>query len=348
MEFEHIKEQIIHLKSEVEKEQVAAFLAKQNLSFDQDIEYTIALLDGKTVVGTGSFAGRILKCIAVDSEYKGRGFSNRIVSHLVGEQYRRGNTHLFLYTKPENSMLFAELGFYSISEVPSKAVLMENRREGIQNYLKEIARCKKEGKVISAIVGNCNPFTLGHQHLIEYAAARSDQLNVFVVWEDRSCFPSETRYRLVKESVRHLSNVTVHKGKDYIISAATFPSYFIKEYQEVVQTHATLDLKVFAEHIAPALGINRRFIGEEPYCPVTRTYNRVMRQVLPKSDVEVVEVPRLSVGHQIVSASKVRELIRKGEFSKIQALVPRTTYEFLLSEDAQSIIRKIRSGDERH
>jgi [citrate (pro-3S)-lyase] ligase len=36
---------------------------------------------------------------------------------------------------------------------------------------------------------NANPFTLGHRHLVEQAAARCDALHLFVVREDASFFP---------------------------------------------------------------------------------------------------------------------------------------------------------------
>lgn len=348
MEFSNIKEEIVYHKFKFDRERIKQFLEKQNLKFDKDISYTVNLKDENKIVATGSFSGKVLKCIAVDPEYKGMGLSNRIVTHLVQEQYHRGNTHLFLYTKPENKKMFTELGFHTISEIPSKVILMENVQNGIETYLKEISKYKIDKKIVSSIVVNCNPFTLGHQYLIEYAASRSDQVNVFVVWEDRSSFPADIRYKLVVDGVKHLSNVVVHKGKDYIISDATFPSYFIKDEQEIVKTHALLDLKVFTEHIAPALGISRRYVGEEPYCPVTKNYNEVMKKVLPEGGIEVFVIPRLTKGDTAVSASKVRECIRKGNLSEVKNLVPETTYAFLESEEAQEIINKIRMSHKRH
>ncbi|MDK2809961.1 MAG: [citrate (pro-3S)-lyase] ligase [Petroclostridium sp.] len=349
MEFDNFAEQIINLNSIHEKSLVENFLNEQNLLMDKDIEYCVALLDKGRIIGTGSFSGRVLKCIAVDPEYQNRGLSNKIVSHLINEQYRRLRTHLFVYTKPENIKTFTELGFYKIAEVPSKVVLMENRLNGLKNYLNEISAHKAQGGVVSSIVVNCNPFTLGHQYLIEYAASMSDQLNIFVVWEDRSSFPANVRYRLVKEGVSHLSNVAVHMGKDYIISDATFPSYFIKEYSDIVETHAILDLTIFGDYIAPALNITKRFVGEEPYCAVTRTYNSIMKKLLPEKNIEVIEVPRLAVGDKAVSASRVRELIKNGELDAIKQLVPKTTYNYLISEEGQQIVKRIQqSQNKRH
>lgn len=343
----YLEEQVVRLNNENDLNLLDGFLKSQGLTMDQDLEYSMVLTEGSKIVGTGSFAHHVLKCIAVDDKYKGLGLSGRIVTHLVNEQYRRGRSHLFIYTRSKNKLIFSELGFYPIAEVPNKVVLMENRKEGIKKYLDEISQ--ESGEIVSsaAVVVNCNPFTLGHRYLLEYAAARCQKLHIFVVWEDRSSFPAEIRYRLVKEGIRHLSNVVLHKGKDYIISSATFPSYFIKEYDELVETHARLDLTIFSQHIAPALKIKKRFAGEEPYCKVTSTYNKLMKEILPPYGIEVEEVPRLVYEEKAISASKVRELLRQGNLQSIQKLVPETTYEFLLSPQAEEIIRHLQA-DKRH
>jgi [citrate (pro-3S)-lyase] ligase len=344
----NFEQQVMRLQSEAEKKLVETFLQRRNLALDRDVEYTIALFDGERIVATGSFSGRVLKCIAVDEDYADMGLASKIVTGLVNEEFRRGRTHLFVYTKPENKSVFFELGFYLIAEIPNKVVLMENRMDGIKSYLTEITQAKASEKAAAAVV-NCNPFTLGHRYLIEYAAAHCQQLHLFVVWEDRSSFPAEIRYKLVREGVRDLANVTVHKGKDYIISAATFPSYFIKEYQEQVETHARLDLEVFTRYIVPALGIEKRFVGEEPYCKVTAAYNRILQEVLPARGVTVEIVPRLTDGGQAISASRVRELIRNGKIEATRELVPETTYRFLISSEAREIIDHIqKSSSQRH
>jgi [citrate (pro-3S)-lyase] ligase len=345
-----LTEKILTLKSNAEMGQLKEFLKKQNLSLDADVEYTIAIFDGQKIVATGSLGCRILKCIAVDEEYQNMGLSAKLVTHLVHEAYSRGNTHLFIYTKPKNKSIFSDLGFYPVAEVPSKVILMENRSAGIKNYLKQIIQEKEQvipdkgGKNrAGAVIVNCNPFTLGHQYLIEYAASKCETLHIFVLQEDKSSFPSAVRYRLVKEGVKHLDNVVVHSGKDYIISDATFPSYFIKEFHDVVETHAMLDIDIFANYIAPALGIKKRFVGEEPCCKVTSTYNSVMQEILSAREIELQVIPRVLSETQPISASRVRDLIHAGKLHEVKKLVPETTYQFLLSSEAKGIIQRIQA-----
>lgn len=332
------QESALILSNEKETEQLKSFLSRYGLSMDKDIEYSMVVTDNNRIVATGSFANRVLKCIAVEDEYKGRGLSAKIITHLVNEQFARGKAHLFIYTKPENELIFSGLGFFSIAQVPHKVVLMENRPDGIKRYLDEIAA--ETGTILpsAAVVVNCNPFTNGHRYLLEYAAARCRLLHVFVVWEDRSFFPSQIRHRLVCEGTAHIPNLIVHKGSDYIISNATFPSYFIKEYDDLVETHARLDLEVFSQHIAKKLDIRKRFAGEEPYCRVTSAYNRMMAKILPQNGIEVEIIPRKTSDGNVISASRVRELLGKGYMDAVKKLVPETTYRFLMSDEGRRII----------
>jgi len=355
MWYDNLSERIVNLQLKTERIQLEEFLKNQNVSLDQEVEYTIALCDRGKIVATGSLGGRILKCIAVDEEYMSMGLSAKVVTHLVREAYSRGKKHLFIYTKPENKNIFSNLGFYPIAEVPSKVVLMENRPNGIKEYIDEIIQEDKEcipdssdKNCSGAVILNCNPFTLGHKYLIEYAASRCQTLHVFVLQEDKSSFPSLIRFRLVKEGVKHLDNVVLHLGRDYIISDATFPSYFIREFQDVVETHARLDLELFTRYIAPTLGIQKRFVGEEPYCKVTATYNSVMQKILPVNGMEVQVVPRIMNEGRPISASRVRKLIHEGRLDKVKSLVPETTYQFLLSPEAEGIIQRIQADQNRH
>lgn len=339
---------LIEVKTQQDKVMVLDFLKKQDLKLDRNIEYTIALLKDNEIIGTGSLEGKVLKSIAVSPKYQGLNITNKIVSELINEAYRRGETHLFIYTKPKYNNIFENLGFYKIAEVPNEASLLENSSNGIKSYVKELEEFKFNKDRIASLVMNCNPFTLGHQYIIEKAAFENDIVHVFIVWEDRSSFPSEVRYNLVKEGTKHLSNVFIHRGKDYIISNATFPSYFIRELGDIVKTHAKLDLEIFRSYIAPALNINKRYIGEEPYCLVTRAYNELMKKILSEVNIEVEEIERFKIAGEYISASKVRDGINQGDLIEIKKFLPEITYNFLMSAEGEKIIENMKILDGRH
>ncbi len=321
---------------------VKSFLADQELDYEEQISFTVNLIGDQRIVATGSLDGNILKCIAVDPEYQGEGLASRIVQTLISEGYRRGLTHLFLYTKPENIRLFQDLGFYLITETTDVA-LMENQKDGISNYLNTLYLAQ-EGKFEDngSVVMNCNPFTNGHLYLIEEAASQSDCLYVFVVSEDRSVFPADVRLDLVKRGVAHLDNVVVYPTSDYLISAATFPTYFLKDRYESGDIQSELDLIIFAEYFVKTFQINKRFVGTEPLDRLTASYNEKMKEILNEVQVEVLELPRKLLNEVPISASRVRELMAEGDYDAIRELVPDVTYDFLVSEEGLAIAKMLR------
>jgi [citrate (pro-3S)-lyase] ligase len=186
-------------------------------------------------------------------------------------------------------------------------------------------------KTIGSIVMNCNPFTLGHRYLIEYASQKVDRLYVFVLQEDRSFFRFDDRIVLVRKGTADLENVLVIPSGEFMISALTFPEYFMKDYKKSIDFDATKDLHTFGNYIAKGLGITIRFAGEEPIDVVTAEYNRSMQRLLPEMGIEFHEIPRKTVdGQQVVSASKVRALMAENKWEDIRNYVPETTYQFLV------------------
>ena len=194
------------------------------------------------------------------------------------------------------------------------------------------------------MVLNANPFTLGHLYLTEKAAGENDYLHVFVVSEDASLVPFEVRKRLIVEGTSHLHNLIYHDTGPYIISNATFPSYFQKDDSAVIESHANLDLSIFVR-IAGALGINARYVGEEPKSLVTGIYNRIMSERLPEHGIRCVIIPRKQSDGEVISASNVRQAIKEGRLEDIRGLVPESTYRYFASPEAEGVIRKIRGTE---
>jgi [citrate (pro-3S)-lyase] ligase len=346
--FEGYETEIADLKNPSQVEEIRRFLAGFDLSFDSDVEYTVNFRLGGRLVGTGSFAGEVLRNIAVDESAQGSGLTATIVSHLMQEAARRGRLHYFIFTRPAKAYLFEALGFREIARAEPHVALLETGIGSIDSYCREILRQTAHLKgERSAVVVNCNPFTKGHRALIERAACESDSVIVFVVSEDKSLFPFADRLSLVKAGVADLANVAVFPAGPYIISAATFPTYFTRE-EDKVAAQTQLDIVVFATRIAPELGIKTRYVGEEPYCEVTHSYNQAMLDILPLHGIKVKVIQRVAVDGDIVSASKVRDMIRQDDWDGIQKVVPESTYRYLTSDSAKDILAKIKNSVSRH
>ncbi len=324
-----------------ENAQVDALLEEEGIRRDGNLDYTCGLFDDDwNLVATGSCFQNTLRCLAVSHTRQGEGLLNQIIGHLMDVQMQRGNTHLFLYTKPNSAKFMADLGFFEIGRVPGKLVFMENRRGGFQRFCGALE--KAPGQRTAGIVMNANPFTLGHRYLVEHAARENDVVHLFVLSEEAGPIPFAVRKKLVTEGVAHLDNVIVHDSGPYIISSATFPSYFLKDGDTVIRTQAELDLQVFAK-IAESLGIQRRYVGEEKSSHVTALYNEVMLKKLPELGVECMEIPRLAQESQVISASTVRQAIHDGRLEEVRDFLPESTYAFFAGEEGAAVCAAIRA-----
>lgn len=333
-------------KDTLMQDRILKLLTQEGIRRDQNLDYTCAMLSPDfEVMATGSLFGNTLRCLAVSSKYQGEGLMNQIISHLVSIQVARGNTHLFLYTKSESAKFFEDLGFYTITHVQDKVVFMENRRNGFGEYLEGLRKQYHEGDSVAALVMNANPFTLGHQFLVEEVASKNDVVHLFMVSEDSSLVQFSVRKRLISEGTAHLSNVFCHESGPYIISNATFPSYFQKEGSDIIDGHARLDLAIFSQ-IAQSLGITVRYVGEEPTSVVTGIYNEVMAQELPKHNISCVIIPRKEEKGAPISASTARVALQQGKWEEFQAIVPPTTYAFFKSEEGKPVVERIQRESE--
>jgi [citrate (pro-3S)-lyase] ligase len=338
-----ITEKEIFLADSREKSQVIEFLGTFHLTFTGNIEYTMGLFDQDRLIGTGSLSGRVLRDIAILPEYQGHGLTHRIIRNLKSEALRRGVAGYQIFTKPRNVPVFEHMGFTCVAVAEPYAALLEEGENTLEDYLSRMKPLVGDGAGLTrgAIVMNCNPFTKGHRALIEYASKMCDEVIIFAVQEDRSLFPFSDRFTLIKQGTHDLKNVQIISGGDYIISNATFPTYFIKGTEEL-DAQTTLDATVFASRIAPALNITVRFVGDEPTDATTNAYNTAMKKVFARHGIALHIIPRKEIGDKVISASTVRKALASDDWDTVSELVPPTTLKYLKSEPGQEVIHKIK------
>ena len=309
------------------KEKWARFLVQADLEADDQVQQTVLVWEDGVLIATGSRWGNLLKCIAVDPGHQGEGLTATVVTQLRQDAFRQGYSHLFLYTKPKNQAMFASLFFYPIA-MTDTVLLMENRQNGIGQFLDTLPAKSHSGQVGAAVM-NCNPFTKGHRYLIETAARECQWLYVFVLSEDKSQFSADDRLQMVRLGTQDLPNVTVLPTGPYLISEATFPTYFLPDREQAGQIHCLLDIEIFCQYYAPKFGINRRYIGTEPLSGVTAQYNEALKANLPPRGIAVRELPRLESAEQPISASAVRAQLSDGDPDALGQLLPPSTYDYL-------------------
>jgi [citrate (pro-3S)-lyase] ligase len=327
-----------------ELNEARALIESQGLRFEPEFDDLAGLFENGQLVACGARAGYVLKMLAIAPSHQGTDALGRLVTQLILSAISAGHDTVFVFTLPQNVASFEALNF-RLLVTTSQAALLEHG-PGIQDYLASHASQITPGRN-GAVVINGNPFTKGHLYLVECAAQRVDRLYLFVVREDRSVFPFAVRFRLAQEATAHLRNVTVLDTSRYAVSAGTFPSYFLKRLDEAALAQMQIDLCLFAEHIAPRFHIACRFVGQEPLCPTTAAYNRLMAEVLGEHGIEWVELPRVRVGDLPISATQVRKAFAENDMETLRDLVPPTTLEFLQSPPARPIAERLRTDMEK-
>lgn len=347
------------------RRRVEAFLAANGLRLAPLDRYVVVTRDedGDEILAGGGLDGNVIKCVAVSESARSEGLMNILVSRLIAIAREEGRDSVKAFTKPENEGIFKSLGFALIASSPN-AILMENGRGGLPEYKKYLASLARPGRN-GAIVMNANPFTKGHRYLVEQAASLVDNLYVIVVREDRSRFPYAERKAMIEAGCAGLDNVVVCEGSDYAISAATFPTYFLKKLDDATDTQIALDLDLFVNHIAKPLGVTVRFAGSEPEDALTRRYNELMAEILPGTSVAVVrqdhqpdpelvegsavrqarrpidfvEIPRLEQNGNPISATSLRRALDKGNLKEAMEYIPKSTVPYLVADLAERALR---------
>lgn len=339
----NIKRLYINKDSQIKKAW-EELLLKSNIQSENTVEYTLGIYYKEDLIATGSIFQNIIKCVAVEKDHSGGTVFNMLVSQLMSEVLDRGYASCYIYTKEDTADAFKYLGFKEIERVPEKLVFLEKATKGFDAFLDELKKSKTDAKKTAGIVMNANPFTNGHLYLIETAARENDILHIFVLSEDLSLFPSKVRFDLVKMGTSHLKNVFVHETGDYMVSAKTFPSYFLKENDDVTYVQASLDALIFKNHIAKSLGITHRYVGEEPLSPATNIYNQALKNVFG-NDLKLTIIKRKETNNEVISASRVRKLFKGNLMEQIHELVPLSTYNFLVSDEGKKIQNKLIEKD---
>lgn len=250
---------------------------------------------------------------------------NKIITKYIAEEIYNVLIHEKVFCKKNiKTDQAAQIGFgvkNINAEIPCE---LEEWLSNISNYKKQVS-----GKA-GAIVMNCNPFTLGHRYLIEYAKNMVDVLYIFVVEENKSFFDFNDRMNMVKIGVSDMENIIVVPSGKYIISSQTLPGYFTKEDNPDIEFDASTDLQFFGKVIAKKFDISIRFAGEEPTDSFTQKYNEYMRNILPNFGVEFCEIPRKKANNgKVISATFIRKCMKEHNYEKIKDYVMPEIYDYL-------------------
>ena len=383
------------------RNQVEAFLRENGLRMEElDHYYACTSPDGSILAGAGIKAD-IIKCVAVAPSARSEGFMLPLLSRVVSDAAAKGVLNLKVFTKPENREIFESIGFKVLASAPKAVLMENGRglekyceylhcqrkpnarKCGVivmnanpftlgHKYLIEKALEQVDHLFVIPVKEDASAFPYSERLAMIRAAVQPDS-SVMPDSDRASALPSaeqnyfsgrcpKNQFSSANANPAHAdARITVLEGSDYCISAATFPTYFLKDLSDAAETQMTLDIDLFERHIMPALGATVRFVGSEPMDPLTARYNALMhnavvipRLVLPGSD-RASALPSAEQNYfsgrcpknqfssantipahaDAVSASAVRAAIEAGDYASAAALCPSTTHPYLLAALAE-------------
>ena len=336
---------VVKLINDRDRQLAKMLIEEHGFTFEENYDVLFGKFEAGELVATAARDHNIFKMICIRESHRSSPCLGELITELINSCAFSDINNYFIYTRPENRGAFQHLNFNPL--VTHDRLCLLEYGNGLQNFLEQHKNLKRPGSN-GAVVVNCNPFTLGHRHLIEEAASQADHLYVFVVREDRSFFPFDVRMNLVREGTADLAGVTVLNTAAYAVSHVTFPGYFLKQQDDRMQLQMEIDLLLFARRIAPFFGIVKRFVGTEPFCRTTRSYNDTMPQILGREGIETIQVERKESAGVPISAYRVRKAMRIEAYEALRSLVPPSTLKFLRSTTGRKLLADINNYHRRH
>ena len=169
-----------------ERKQVEDFLESVQLRYEQNIDQTLYIQEDERIIGTVSAAGHIIKCLAVDSEFRNENIAVMLVSEMIKRLHQQGIYNYQVFTKPEYCAVFENLGFRILVSTPS-FVSLEGGDGTIEKAIRKmqvqiqftLGVDVTAGADVRGGVINGKSFTNGLPALVPYASCHSDVCHVF-------------------------------------------------------------------------------------------------------------------------------------------------------------------------
>lgn len=292
----------------------------------EDVDASYIIRDAGEIIATVSVKKNLIKFFYIDDKYQGEGLAIELINSALEDIIAKGYRSYFVFTKAKNENIFTSLSM-DLIEKTEDVVLLEGGFFKYADWIESI-KTDLDKDEYNAIVMNANPITLGHEYIVEKALKDSRDLIIFVLEEDASYFSTKDRYEIVKKHYQDNDRVHVYKSGPYIISRATFPTYFLKKDTDKLKVYTELDAKIFARRIAKDLNIKKRYFGTEPIDKVTEKYNEMMKKILCEYGIATEFIERKTIDGEVISASKVREYY-ENDFSACKKYLSSDVYELL-------------------
>ena len=331
-----------------DRDEARRLVESQGLSFEDGCDDVVGIYDEGRLVATAARAGYVLKMFAIDDGWQGGETLGQLVTTLVDLGRRAGHESLFVYTRPANAASFEACNFRLLVACGEVALLEYGG--GLEEYLHAKLElratpeklCATPEESAGAVVINGNPFTLGHQYLVETAAARVARLYLFVVREDRSVFPVRRPLRAgprrrcaprERGPARHVALRRQRGDLSRRTSCGSTTKRRASRWKWTRGSSARTSRRRSASRGASS--------ATSPTATPPRAYNAALERVLPEYGVALEIVPRAGDATGAFSATRVRAALAAGDWETVARLVPEPTLALLRSRDGATLTRRL-------
>lgn len=241
-------------------------------------------------------------------------YCNRWIAKKIYE-----NIHLFL-TKPEEQS--------EDTEIEQKANLI------IEAFEEHRSEFEGKGQHLGVMVMSCNPFTLGHRHIVELGSKMFDHFIVCIMQSGVNLlFDKEESDKIARMEMEDLENVTVITMPDVISFKTFYPEYndvALRENKNYIgiDTYNVINIYVRA---FTKFNIKYYLVGIETEDKVTGQLVKQIQTLLPRLGMQPICIPRktLKNSDRNISGTMCRDLIRRKEYDKLEGVLGQKTIKYL-------------------
>jgi [citrate (pro-3S)-lyase] ligase len=177
--------------------------------------------------------------------------------------------------------------YYTIEELFTRSLLstwkkQANVMDRINRYSAYLKSFNTNGTA-GLLMVTCNPVTNGHLYIIEKLSSQLDVLYIHIGDGD-FYFPFDVRYRMLNDSIKHLSNVILLKPSNKLLSnKIIWHNYLYKEeLNDIADVRKLINFDSYAEFMFNLLVDNLKIThlcwGNEDKDKVTDYYNQDMQK----------------------------------------------------------------------
>ena len=139
---------------------------------------------------------------------------------------------------------------------------------------------------------------------------------------------------MARQATVDIPNITIHPASIYGFSCGFFPKYFIFDEKNREKAQIGIEAQLFRKYIAPALGINKFYIGavssaDEKRRTSTELASWFKTETMESPLLDLVQVPCFQAREEPVSSSTVRMLITTRGLEAARGMIPESTYLYI-------------------